>query len=321
MTRNAQGDICAVYHRVDHTLVGTYQYDAWGKPLGITPASSSSDPDGILQKNPFRYRGYYYDAETGYYYLRSRYYNPEVRRFLNADTLIAKTGDGIGYNLYAYSGNQPVNYKDESGHVLDTVLDVAAIGIDVADILSNPKNPMAWVSLAADVACAAAPCVSGGGVAVRAASKIDDASDAIRAVNQVDDVSDAAKAANLAGDAIKSGSSSNVYIPMDTDGNPIPLRKQNINGQDIPLPDPNASGPHTVLGGTVSSKTGEIYRQSATFPDGTWPTANGQNVPWSEVHWTDHGTPHHHTNPHQHIFEYNPDKGGWYRNEPTPYYP
>ena len=122
-------------------------------------------------------------------------------------------------------------------------------------------------------------------------------------------------------DAGKSGSSSNVYIPMDADGNPIPLRKQNINGQDIPLPDPNASGPHTVLGGTVSSKTGEIYRQSATFPDGTWPTANGQNVPWSEVHWTDHGTPHHHTNPHQHIFEYNPDKGGWYRNEPTPYYP
>ena len=119
----------------------------------------------------------------------------------------------------------------------------------------------------------------------------------------------------------ESGSSSNVYIPMDADGNPIPLRKQNINGQDIPLPDPNASGPHTVLGGTVSSKTGEIYRQSATFPDGTWPTANGQNVPWSEVHWTDHGTPHHHTNPHQHIFEYNPDKGGWYRNEPTPYYP
>ena len=76
--------------------------------------------------------------------------------------------------------------------------------------------------------------------------------------------------------SVESGSSSNVYIPMDADGNPIPLRKQNINGQ---------------------------------------------NVPWSEVHWTDNGTPHHHTNPHQHIFEYNPDKGGWYRNEPTPYYP
>ena len=116
-----------------------------------------------------------------------------------------------------------------------------------------------------------------------------------------------------------SGSTSEVYIPIDADGNPIALSKQNVNGQDIPVPDTNASGSHTVLGGTVSSKTGEVYRQSATFPDGTWPTANGQNVPWSEVHWTDHGTPYHHTNPHQHIFEYNPDKGGWYRNEPTPY--
>ena len=109
-----------------------------------------------------------------------------------------------------------------------------------------------------------------------------------------------------------------VYIPRDAEGNPILLNKQTVNGQDIPLPDPAAEGrPHTVLGGKVSSKTGEAYRQSATFPSGTWPTVNGQDVPWSEVHWTDHGTPHHHTNPHQHIFEYNPDKGGWIRKGPT----
>ena len=120
---------------------------------------------------------------------------------------------------------------------------------------------------------------------------------------------------------VKGGSSSKGYIPMGADGKLIPLRKQHVNGQDIPLPDPNASGPHTVLGGKISSTTGEVYRQSATFPGGTWPTANGQNVPWSEIHWTDHGTPHHHTNPHQHIFEYNPYKGGWIRTGPTPYYP
>ncbi len=119
------------------------------------------------------------------------------------------------------------------------------------------------------------------------------------------------------------GSSSNSrYIPMDADGNPIPLNKQRVNGQDIPLPDPDAQGrPHTVLGSKISSKTGEIYLQSATFPSGTWPSVNGYDVPWSEVHWTDHDTPQHHTNPHQHIFIYNPDKGGWIRTEPTPYYP
>lgn len=86
-------------------------------------------------------------------------------------------------------------------------------------------------------------------------------------------------------------------------------------------PDPDAQGrPHTVLGSKISSETGEIYLQSATFPGGTYPSANGYDVPWSEVHWTDHGTPHH-PNPHQHIFEYNPDKGGWIRKEPTSYYP
>jgi len=116
----------------------------------------------------------------------------------------------------------------------------------------------------------------------------------------------------------KGGTGETVYIPSDSDGNPIPLNKQKVNGQDIPLPDPAAEGrPHTVLGGKVSSETGEIYRQSATFPGGTWPTVNGHDVPWSEVHWTDHGTPYHHTNPHQHIFEYNPDKGGWIRKGPT----
>lgn len=113
-----------------------------------------------------------------------------------------------------------------------------------------------------------------------------------------------------------------LYIPRDANGNPIPLNKQSVNGQDIPLPDPAAEGRmHTVLGGKVGSATGEVYRQSATFPKGTWPTANGKGVPWSEVHWTDHGTPHHHTNPHQHIFEYNPDKGGWIRRGPTIFEP
>jgi len=113
------------------------------------------------------------------------------------------------------------------------------------------------------------------------------------------------------------GSQADIYIPKDANGNPISLAKQKVNGQDIPLPDPNAQGPHTVLGGKISSETGEVYRQSATFPEGSWPTANGQNIPWSEVHWSDHGDPKHHTNPHQHIFEYNPDKDGWIRKGPS----
>ena len=194
--RNAQGDITGLYHREDSSLAGSYTYDAWGQLLSVNPANESDEE--ILRKNPFRYRGYYYDEESGYYFLQSRYYNPEVRRFLNADTLVAETGNGVGYNLFAYSSNQPVNYKDESGHVLDTVMDVVSIGIDVVEIAQNPTDPVSWICLGADVACAVIPVATGGGLAVRAAGKVDDAVDAVKTADHV-------------GDAVKSGSSSGKY--------------------------------------------------------------------------------------------------------------
>jgi len=116
------------------------------------------------------------------------------------------------------------------------------------------------------------------------------------------------------------GSSRRVYIPRDADGNPVPLASQRVNGTDIPLPDPTAQGPHTVLGGRVGSD-GVVYRQSASFPEGVWPTANGQNVPWSRVDWHDHSRPWDHTNPHQHPFLYDSSRGGWTELPRTPFYP
>ena len=74
--------------------------------------------------------------------------------------------------------------------------------------------------------------------------------------------------------------------------------------------------PHTVLGGKISSETGEVYRQSATFNGGSWPTANGYEEPLSEVHWTNHGRADAHTNPHQHVFNYDFDNRYWYRSDP-----
>ena len=126
---------------------------------------------------------------------------------------------------------------------------------------------------------------------------------------------DIAKKAAMGADDAAVGDS--VYIPKDADGNPIPLNKQIINGQDIPLPDPAAEGrPHTVIGGKISSETGEVYRQTATFRGGSWPTANGYEVPISEVHWTNHGRAAAHTNPHQHVFIYDFENKYWYRSEP-----
>ena len=64
---------------------------------------------------PFRYRGYYYDEETGFYATGTRYYDPEIGRFINADGYVS-TGQGIiGYNMYVYCGNDPINRVDPFG--------------------------------------------------------------------------------------------------------------------------------------------------------------------------------------------------------------
>jgi len=97
----------------------------------------------------------------------------------------------------------------------------------------------------------------------------------------------------------------NIYIPEH------PLPQQNVKGQDVPSPDPLAMGrPHTTLGGRTGSD-GIRYRQSATFPGETWPKANGNDVPWGRVDWSDHGRPYDHPNPHMHEFKYDPEQKMW----------
>ncbi|OQB24453.1 MAG: tRNA3(Ser)-specific nuclease WapA precursor [Firmicutes bacterium ADurb.Bin182] len=89
----------------------TYSYDAWGKLLDVSGTKAAT----LGQDNPFRYRGYYYDTETGLYYLQSRYYNPEWCRFINADVYVS-TGQGLlASNMFAYCANNPVLLKDPSG--------------------------------------------------------------------------------------------------------------------------------------------------------------------------------------------------------------
>ena len=88
-----------------------YKYDAWGKVLSITGSKAGT----VGQINPFRYRGYLYDNETGLYYLKSRYYNPEWGRFISADVVLGKTGELLGHNLYCYCGNNPIKNHDPAG--------------------------------------------------------------------------------------------------------------------------------------------------------------------------------------------------------------
>ncbi len=110
---NLQGDVVKLIHYIpgfEYESVATYEYDAWGNIV-----SSSGK---LAEINPLRYRGYYYDSETGFYYLQSRYYDPANRRFISAD-VYASTGQGfVGTNMFAYCNNKPIINSDPSGHAL-----------------------------------------------------------------------------------------------------------------------------------------------------------------------------------------------------------
>ena len=118
---NLQGDVVKLIHYIpgfEYESVATYEYDAWGNIV--------SSSGRLAEINPLRYRGYYYDNETGFYYLQSRYYDPANRRFINAD-VYASTGQGfVGTNMFAYCVNNPVFLTDKDGNF------AIAIGIGAA---------------------------------------------------------------------------------------------------------------------------------------------------------------------------------------------
>ncbi|MBR1759090.1 MAG: RHS repeat-associated core domain-containing protein [Lachnospiraceae bacterium] len=122
---NLQGDVTSIIND-SGTVVGSYVYDAWGKATSITGT--------IAQANPIRYRGYYFDDETGFYYLRSRYYDPEICRFVNADSFAyaGANREFISFNLFAYCLNNSVKHQDQSGSVtIETIILVGSILIGV----------------------------------------------------------------------------------------------------------------------------------------------------------------------------------------------
>ena len=134
--KNLQGDIIAIYTE-NGTKIGSYTYDAWGNCTVSTESGATTSQKRIVRTlNPFRYRGYYYDTDTGLYYLQSRYYNPQWGRLLNADGYVNANGDLIGFNMYAYCGNNPVNRKDTTGQFWITALIVTAVVVVCAVTLS-----------------------------------------------------------------------------------------------------------------------------------------------------------------------------------------
>ncbi len=145
-----------------------YVYSAWGKCKVLDANGAEiTNATHIGNRNPFRYRGYYLDTNTGLYYLKSRFYDPETGRFLNADTIDYLEPDAVnGLNLYAYCGNNPVMYVDFDGHfpILALILGVAALvgfGLTVGGAASD-NNTMTAIGLT----MVAVPALISGGIAL-----------------------------------------------------------------------------------------------------------------------------------------------------------
>ncbi len=139
---NLQGDVMRIVN-ASGTVMASYDYDPYGKVISATGT--------LANVNPLRYRGYVYDQETGFYYLQSRYYDPAIRRFINADALTS-TGQGIiGNNMFAYCNNNPIVYNDPTGEIIITGAMISgaiggAIGGALLSVVSHlTTNPEATI--------------------------------------------------------------------------------------------------------------------------------------------------------------------------------
>ena len=137
---NLQGDIIAILDGSGNAVV-QYTYDAWGKLLSTSGGMATT----LGEHNPLRYRGYVYDPESSLYYLQSRYYDPELGRFINGDDYVS-TGQGLlSKNAFAYCFNNPICYDDKNGAFPWLVVGIVAaciavIGLDHALAANQPEG-------------------------------------------------------------------------------------------------------------------------------------------------------------------------------------
>lgn len=141
--KNAFDDIIGIKDSMYNTIA-YYNYDAWGNILSITDNNNEiiSSSSSIAIINPFRYRSYYYDKETGFYYLNNRYYNPKWGRFINIDSYILKGQTIIDANMYLYCNNNPINSMDHSGDFFQPLVDAFKEICSAASELYRQSAPL-----------------------------------------------------------------------------------------------------------------------------------------------------------------------------------
>ena len=185
---NLQGDVMQIVSE-SGSVYGWYEYDAWGKLLTLDGSSSSIAE--ALSLNPLRYRGYIYDSETEFYYLQSRYYDPAVGRFINADDIAYLGAGGLtSYNLFAYCGNNPVMGYDPYG---------------TFDFLGFAKGVGRIVTGIAAVAAGVAVCVAGAPVAMIAVAAVTITAGVLTAVNGAADIQQSVTGNNFVRDTVFNG--------------------------------------------------------------------------------------------------------------------
>ena len=164
---SAQGDVSAILDS-GGKIAASYDYDAWGN---CTVYNSSDAAIGDL--NPLRYRGYYYDAETGFYYLQSRYYDFANCRFINADTFATTDANGfLSANMFAYCENNPIMRVDADGEIWNVIAGaVIGAGLEVlGQLMTGTKfADINWGSVAVEGVLGA---VSSVGIPAKITSKV-----------------------------------------------------------------------------------------------------------------------------------------------------
>ena len=179
---NGLGDVVGLVDSSNQVVV-RYQYNSWGK------VTSTQDTSGVslATLNPFCYCKYVYDPETGLYCLGSRYYDPEVGRFVNADdpgVIFAKPQELYHKNLYVYCDNNPVVRRDLQGYFWETLFDIVSLGASVVEVCVNPGDPWNWAGLIGD-AIDLIPFVTGAGEATRAVKTANKVADKTTAVIKI----------------------------------------------------------------------------------------------------------------------------------------
>ena len=172
LVKNQQGDVERVIS-ADGTVLASYTYDAWGNTL--------TAEGSIAAANPIRYRGYYFDTETSLYYLQSRYYDPAVGRFINADdsSYLGADGTDNSYNLFVYCSNNPVMRIDITGYKTQkweeqALLGAAVLMLGLAILFAAPTGG-ASLALGALALSSSAMVTVGGAIAITGTVMVGDA--------------------------------------------------------------------------------------------------------------------------------------------------